>query len=88
MGLHFVRSLICQPGGNNVVLTLCYANGDGNCLFQAMSLVTGCENQHMQVRNAILRYMSSIENLVVGYDSHGSYNYLQPLGAQYHARLH
>ena len=46
-----------------------------------MSLViTGCENQHIQVQNAILRYMLSIENLVVGYDSHGNYNYLQPFG--------
>ena len=43
--------------------------GDGNCLFSAFSvIITGTEDQHMEVRNKILRYMISIENLVIGYD--------------------
>ena len=87
MGLQFVRAFQCQSGGADVILTrpnlrtLHNVQGDGNCLFRAMSyVITGSENQHMEVRNAILRYMLSIENLLVGYDSHGNYNYLQPFG--------
>ena len=34
----------------------------------------------MGVRNAILRYMFSIENMLVGNDSDGNYNYLQAFG--------
>ena len=43
-------------------------------------IINGCEKQHMDVRNAILRYMFSIENMLVGNDSDGNYNYLQPFG--------
>ena len=87
MGLQFVQAFHCQSGGTEVILTkpnlhtLRNVQGDGNCLFRAMSFViTGCERQHMEVRNAILSYMLYIENLLVGYDSHGNYNYLQPFG--------
>ena len=87
MGLEFKQAFKCQPGGTDVILTrpslqtLRNVDGDGNCLFRAFSvIITGTEDQHMEVRNKILRYMVSIENLVLGYDSHGSYNYLQPFG--------
>ena len=76
MGLQFVKGFKCQSGGADVILTqpnLCTLHnvqGDGNCLFGAMSyiIITGSENQHMEVRLAILRYMLSIENLLLGYD--------------------
>ena len=42
-------------------------------------VVTGCELQHMQMRNAIVSYMFSIEHLLVGHDSEGHANYLEPL---------
>ena len=60
MGLRFVRVFNCQSGGAEVILrrpdlrTLHDVQGDGNCLFRAMSFViTGCESQHMEIRNAI-----------------------------------
>ena len=87
MGLHFVQTFQCQSGGADVILTrpdlrtLRNVRGDGNCLFRAMSyVITGCESQHMEIRNSILTYMLSIENMLVGYDSHGNCNYLQPFG--------
>ena len=87
MGLRFVRVFQCQAGGVDIILrrpnlqTLRNVQGDGNCLFRAMSyIITGSEKQHLEIRNAILRYMLSIENLLVGYDIHGNYNYLQPFG--------
>ena len=87
MGLRFVRVFQCQSGGVDVILrhpdlrNLRNVQGDGNCLFRAMSyIITGSEKQHLEIRNAILRCMLSIENLLVGYDSYGNYNYLQPFG--------
>ena len=87
MGLRFVHVFECQAGGVGIILrcpnlqTLRNVQGDGICLFRAMSyIITGSEKQHLEIRNAILRYMLSIENLLVGYDSHGNYNYLQPFG--------
>ena len=75
-----------QPGGPDVVLSqpdLCYlrsVQGDGNCLFHALSyVVTGSEAQQMEVREGITSYMLSIENLLVGYDSTGHTNYLVPM---------
>ena len=41
-------------------------------------IITGNENQHLEVRDALLSYMLSIENLLVGHSEDGSYNYLQP----------
>ena len=53
--------------------------GDGNCLFRALSyIVTGSEEQYMEVREGITSYMLSIENLLVGYDSTSHANYLVP----------
>ena len=86
MGLQFKRLFKCQAGDADFILTcpnkrtLRNVQGDGNCLFRAMSyIITGCE-KHMGVRNAILRYIFSIENMLVGNDSDGNYNYLQPFG--------
>lgn len=88
MGLQFKRVFRCQSsGGSNVTLTrpnkrtLRNVLGDGNCLFRALSyIITGTESQHINVRNAILQYMCTIESLLVGYDDSGNYNYLQPFG--------
>ena len=56
-------------------------SGDGNCLFRALSyVITGSEQQHIEVRNSLLSYMSSIEAYLVGYGEDGHYNYLQPFG--------
>ena len=42
-------------------------DGDGNCLFRCFSfIVTGCEKQHVQIRNAILHHMVSIAHLLLG----------------------
>ena len=87
MGLQFREVFQCQSGGTNIVLTRPDLTtqhnmyGDGNCLFRAFSyIITGCENQHLEVRDALLSYMLSIENLLVGHSEDGSYNYLQPFG--------
>ena len=68
MGLAFREVFQCQSGGTNIVLTrpdmttLRNTYGDGNCLFRAFSyIITGSENQHLEVRDALLSYMLSIE---------------------------
>ena len=85
MGIRFVNSPGFQPAGPNVVLirpdlcSLRNVQGDGNCLFRALSyVVTVSEEQYMEVRECITSYMLSIENLLVGYDSTGHANYLVP----------
>ena len=86
MGIQFTHANEFQPGGPHVILTrpnlnsLVNVQGDGNCLFCALTcIVTGCEMQHMEMRNAVLSYMLSIEHLLVGHDSEGHANYMQPL---------
>ena len=38
--------------------TLRNTYGDGNCLFRAFSyIITGSENQHLEVRDALLSYI-------------------------------
>ena len=68
-----------RPGGPNVPLTrpdirsLKRIQGDGNCLFQALSYtITGSEEQHMAVRNAILDHMVTIAHFLL---SHHLLNY-------------
>ena len=87
MGLQFREAFKCQNGGTNVILTspnlatLHNVDGDGNCLFRTFSyVITGSEQQHIEVRNALVSYMLSIENCLVGYGEDGNYNYLQPFG--------
>ena len=69
MGLQFRQRFQCQIGGRDVILTcpnsetLHNVAGDGNCLFRAFSyVITGSEHQHIEIRNALVRYMLSIEN--------------------------
>ena len=83
---HFTCANEFQLGDPHVILTrselnsLINVQADGNCLFRALAyVVTGCELQHMQMRNAIVTYMFSIEHLLVGHDSEGHANYLEPL---------
>ena len=41
--------------------------GDGNCLFRTLSfIVTGAEEQHMLIRQAIVQHMRSISELLCG----------------------
>ena len=41
--------------------------GDGNCMFKALSyVITGSEKHHLQVRANILEHMESIASLVLG----------------------
>ena len=54
--------------------------GDGNCLFRCFSfLVTGCEEQHMEIRDAILCHMVKIAHLLLGHHMHYSdiYEYIE-----------
>ena len=85
LGVRFIHPTGFQPGGPDVILTrpdlrsLRNVQGDGNCLFRALSyVVTGSEAQHMEIRNGIISYMLSIEPLLAGYDSTGHANYLVP----------
>ena len=85
LGIRFVRSAGFQPGGPDTVLTrpdlhsLRNVQPDGNCCFRALSYVTtGTEAQHMEMCEAILSYMLSIENLLIGRDSTGHANFLEP----------
>ena len=85
LGVRFVHPTGFQPGGPDVILTrpdlrsLRNVQGDGNCLFRALSyVVTGSEAQHMEIREGIISYMLSIEPLLTGYDSTGHANYLVP----------
>ena len=85
LGVRFIHPTGFQPGGPDVILTqpdlrsLRNVQGDGNCLFRALSyVVTGSEAQHMEILNGIISYMLSIEPLLAGYDSTGHANYLVP----------
>ena len=74
LGLQYHAPTRVRPGGPNVPLThpdmrsLKRIQGDGNCLFRALSyIITGCEEQHMAVRNAILDHMVSIAHFLLGH---------------------
>ena len=42
--------------------------GDGNCMFRALSyVITGSEKHHLQVRANILEHMENIASLVLGH---------------------
>ena len=66
VGVNFVTKCDLGEGGPNVPLThprRCrLTKGDGNCLFRSFSyLITGTEQQHAQVRRAILSHLRVIE---------------------------
>ena len=71
LGLQYHAPTRVRPGGPNAPLTrpdmrsLKRIQGDGNCLFRALSyIITGCEEQHMTVRNAILDHMVTIAHFL------------------------
>ena len=83
LAIRFIRSFQRQDGGPHVVLTrpvlrsLKTIGGDGNCLFRALCyIIPGSEDQHLQVRAAIVAHMRSIADLVSGIGSDGNRNYL------------
>ena len=74
LGLQYHAPTRVRPGGPNVPLTrpdmrsLKRIQGDGNCLFRALSyIITGSEEQHMAVRNAILDHMVTIAHFLLGH---------------------
>ena len=69
LGLEYVAPNGITPGGPDVSLTPPITfrpiKGDGNCLFRALSfIITGSEEQHMPLRQAIIRHMRSIGQLL------------------------
>ena len=83
LGIQFLHPFCRQDGGPHVVLTrpdlrsLKSIGADGNCMFRALSyIVSGSENQHLEVRNAIVAHMRTIPHLVSGIGPDGNRNYL------------
>ena len=73
LGISFVRSNRVRPGGPRVPLkapeprTIRRIKGDGNCLFRSLAyIITGSEDQHLAVRQSIVRHMSNIAHLLLG----------------------
>ena len=71
LGVRFVRCNRLRPGGPNVSLkppdthTIRRITGDGNCLFRSFSyIITGSEEQHMAVRQAICNHMVEIAHFL------------------------
>ena len=74
MGLEFVRRCDLGEGGLNVPLTrprrVKSILGDGNCLFRSFSyLITGTEQQHIQVREVILNHLCRIQHWMLNHIS-------------------
>ena len=79
----FVRPFQRRDGGSHVILTrpdlrsLRSIGGDGNCLFRALCyIISGFEDQHEDLRSAIVAHMLSIPELVCGTGPDGNRNYL------------
>ena len=71
MGLNCITSNRITCGGREVGLepriTLTRFVVGGNCLFRALAhIITGSEEQHMDVRHGIVRHMRTIGNMFVG----------------------
>ena len=69
MGLQFVAASGLNTGGPEVTLTRPRTRhsiqGDGNCLFRTLSfIITGSEEQHTLVREAILHHMLQIAHFM------------------------
>lgn len=67
LGLEYRGPNGVDPGSIDTLLTnptgFKSIRGDGNCMFRAISLIiTGSEDQHMQVRQAIVRHMRAIRS--------------------------
>ena len=71
MGLNYITSNGVTPGGCEggleppTIFTRIVR--EGNCLFRALAhIITGSEEQHMEVRRGIVSHMRTIGNLLVG----------------------
>ena len=77
-GLQFVSRCDLEGGGPSVPLTrphrVRHILGDGNCLFRSLSYITGTEAQHLQVREALLNHLVSIEDMMIGHHISGEYS--------------
>ena len=72
MGLQFVAASALNMGGPEVTLrhprTIQSIQGDGNCLFRTLSfIITGSEEQHTLVREAILHHMLQIAHFMLSH---------------------
>ena len=72
MGLQFVAASGLHMGGPEVTLTRPRTThsikGDGNCLFRTLSfIITGSEEQHTLVREAILHHMLQIAHFMLSH---------------------
>ena len=72
MGLQFVAASGLHMGGPEVTLTRpCTTHsikGDGNCLFRTLSfIITGSEEHHTLVREAILHHMLQIAHFMLSH---------------------
>ena len=72
LGLNFEGSNAMEKGGACTPLSspqkIKPIQGDGNCMFRALSyVITGSEKHHLQVRASILEHMESIASLVLGH---------------------
>lgn len=70
LGLQYCRANRFASGSADSTLTLPSAIRDtlpdGNCLFRAFALIiTGTQEEHFAVRNAILKHMREIEHLLL-----------------------
>ena len=68
-----------QGGGPNVPLTrprrVRHILGDGNCFFCSLSyIITGTEDQHLQVREVLLNHLARIEDMMIGHHISGEYS--------------
>jgi len=71
-----------QPGGPDTIILTCPDNSslhnvreDGNCLFRALSyMITGSEDQHFALRNAIVQHILSIPHMLIDYSTDGEPN--------------
>ena len=72
LGIDFIQPNGLSPGGPTVPLTrpdpkdIVQISGDGNCMFRAFSyIISGSQNHHMKVREAILKHMEKIAPLML-----------------------
>ena len=86
LNVRFVHLFQRESGGSGQILTLPSTStlqsiqGDGNCLFRAMSfIITGSQSQHFETRSAIMAHLISIPHLVtgIGLDGHQNYRTVQ-----------
>ena len=78
-----LQRLIFNSTGTETTVTVHTVEGDGNCLFRALSLaITGSEEQHDIIRNYIVNHMLTDSALRQMLESH------DPSSITYHDYLH